>query len=440
MPILRNYRNVALSISASVIIGSPVLAQQEVRQWVQQHAIPIYAISPDSTDYADLVPLGNAIGEARIVMLGEQDHGDASTFTAKTRLIQYLHEKKGFNVLAFESEFFGLTDGWDKTRGQPAAIDSLIARYLTYVWAGCDACQPLLTQYIPATQRTSYPLRLAGIDCDLAPKYVIPALENLLSALQVPLATSTNYSSETLPLIRNWGRNLHDTVLNYRYLQLMSSIKTQLKDKLPAGNIWPQVIDNLVAMDSVWKYNNYSTFWIMSNARDAQMAANLNWLVTQRYAGEKIIVWAHNYHVSKYSGHYGVGYLNNGITMGTAFTNSPTINDQTYILGFSSYEGTTGWVNRPPYPLPKKVSDGFESWIPANLDYAFLDFKAFNRIAPGFDKNFNLAAGGINRTWYHKDMEAPWNKIFDGVFFIRNMEACKAIRTTSKRQTAPGTN
>jgi erythromycin esterase-like protein len=41
-------------------------------------------------------------------LLGEQNHGDAPALFAKTKLVKYLHEKHGFNILAFESDFYGL--------------------------------------------------------------------------------------------------------------------------------------------------------------------------------------------------------------------------------------------------------------------------------------------------------------------------------------------
>ena len=63
---------------------------------------PVRSISISENDVSDLEALGRDIGDARIVLLGEQTHGDGATFEAKARVVRYLHEHKGFDVLAFE--------------------------------------------------------------------------------------------------------------------------------------------------------------------------------------------------------------------------------------------------------------------------------------------------------------------------------------------------
>ena len=91
-------------------------AQVDIKTYVAENTVQVKTIEPDATDYTDLASVGNAIGNAGIVMLGEQDHGDGATFLAKTRLIRYLHEKKGFNVIAFES---GRLMGWAHSGTRP---------------------------------------------------------------------------------------------------------------------------------------------------------------------------------------------------------------------------------------------------------------------------------------------------------------------------------
>jgi len=49
--------------------------------------------------------MAQKIGNARIVLLGEQTHGHGTTFIAKTKVIKYLIKNKGFDIVAFESSF-----------------------------------------------------------------------------------------------------------------------------------------------------------------------------------------------------------------------------------------------------------------------------------------------------------------------------------------------
>src|SRR5690349_11526457 len=51
--------------------------------WVKANATPIASTDPANTNFQDLEPLKLAIGNARIVMLGEETHLDGTTFFAK---------------------------------------------------------------------------------------------------------------------------------------------------------------------------------------------------------------------------------------------------------------------------------------------------------------------------------------------------------------------
>ena len=49
-------------------------------------------------------------------MLGEHPYDDGTTFVAKTRLVRFLHEQMGFNVLAFESGLYDCPKGYGSRR------------------------------------------------------------------------------------------------------------------------------------------------------------------------------------------------------------------------------------------------------------------------------------------------------------------------------------
>jgi len=76
--------------------------------FLKDASIPIRTIDPKDEDFSDLMPLIEKIGTARLVLLGEQSHGDGSCFQGKSRLIKFLHQKMGFDVLAFESGMFDM--------------------------------------------------------------------------------------------------------------------------------------------------------------------------------------------------------------------------------------------------------------------------------------------------------------------------------------------
>jgi len=90
----------------SVAENSSVLDDSIKTKWLSENAMPIHSIDPNDDDFADLMPLKHILGSARIVMLGEATHGDGATFYAKQRLVRFLHEVMGFNVLAWEAHFF----------------------------------------------------------------------------------------------------------------------------------------------------------------------------------------------------------------------------------------------------------------------------------------------------------------------------------------------
>jgi erythromycin esterase-like protein len=70
-------------------------------QWMRQNAIPLQTVEAGH-GFEDLQPLGQVVGNARIVELGEATHGTREFFQLKHRMIEYLAAQKGFTIFSIE--------------------------------------------------------------------------------------------------------------------------------------------------------------------------------------------------------------------------------------------------------------------------------------------------------------------------------------------------
>ncbi|RZK27376.1 MAG: hypothetical protein EOO63_13555, partial [Hymenobacter sp.] len=183
-----------LTTAACLLLCAPAFGQ-DIRSYVKTHTVPIATVDPASDDYADLAAVGEAIGEAQVVMLGEQDHGDGPAFQAKTRLIKYLHERKGFTVLAFESDFYGLTTGWDQLTKQPDSIRHFLQRNIFPIWTRSADCRYLFEQYIPQRFQTGNPLQISGFDSQLYLDYSYAHLSKDLDGYLVRQGIASKFAS-----------------------------------------------------------------------------------------------------------------------------------------------------------------------------------------------------------------------------------------------------
>jgi erythromycin esterase len=416
-----------------LLAAGSLSAQDHLFSYVRSNTHILNTVDPDSATDDDLAAIGQAIGDSRIVMLGEQDHGDAPTFLAKTRLIRYLHEKKGFNVLAFESDFFGLNEGWARLPRDPAAIDSFIRYNIFPIWTYCNTCQELFYSYIPASFRTDHPLQLAGFDCQMLLRYsrshLVGWLDSVFHDLQLPVVNDPAYQGTVLPLLDsvtrrwyNWPGSPRDMAAAAKWFDTIAAqVVLRLDAEQKRTDFRWFVIHSL--LDETKEYLNIGRLFQMSEARDVSMAANLTWLTDVRYAGQKVIVWAADAHVGKAVGHFPeIGFYNRTPTMGSEFVRDPMHLAQTYVLGFTSFEGRAGRLTGKQYTLYRPRAGSFEHLFDKEVRYAFVDFRQYNALNAAADESFVLYG------FRHVAVKGVWNKVFDGVFYIREMYPCELVK------------
>src|SRR5438094_957924 len=133
----------------SVIAASPAGAA-ELQEWIAGNAVAVRSVDAADEDFSDLEPLMKAIGPAQVVQLGEPGHGAGTSFAAKVRLIKFLHQRMGFDVLVWESGMYDVTLSDAGMRGSDEAI-AAARRGVFQLWSGAEEVRPLF-DYVKASQ------------------------------------------------------------------------------------------------------------------------------------------------------------------------------------------------------------------------------------------------------------------------------------------------
>lgn len=356
-------------------------------------------LSDNAIDLDDLAPLKDVLKGVRVVMLGEQSHGDGATFLAKTRLIKYLHEELGFDVLAFESGLYDVAKAWELLKdGEPAR--TAVPRGVFAIWTRSRELLPLI-DYLGERAKTDRPLELAGVDSQLTGT---ASSEFLVKELKAAL----NLEGD------EWTRliGVEEPPPPDEQIAFMKAIERwQQKTSSP---FWRQVLENLrVNAEQTWRDPKDPAVFAM---RDAQMGRNLIWLAKERYPNRKIIVWAATFHNARNLASIDTGDEKlNGLYRATSPMGEvawKALGNELYSLGFTSFEGESGAVfAKTAKPLSKPSANSLEDLCErAGLSEALIDF----RKAPDW-----LRKPLVGRLLGHVEMRSDWTRVVDGVVFLR---------------------
>ena len=241
-------------------------APPAVRQWIARKAIAMKTVEAGN-GFADMEPLRAVVGDARIVALGEATHGTREFFQFKHRMLEFLVAKMGFNIFAIEAS-------------EPDAI---------------------------------------AID-----EYVVNGTGDPATALR-NLGFWTWNTEEVLGMIR-WMRKWNEDpshatkVRFYGFdMQSPSAAKKRLRKWLAANQpdaiplLDKESLDELAARvdayaphDAAWQTARHFVELMQQavpletdrSARDRAMARNIEWILGQESPKSRMVVWAHNGHIS----------------------------------------------------------------------------------------------------------------------------------------------
>lgn len=399
--------------------------------WLQGNAIPIRSLDPVEKNFADLISLGKAIAGARVVMLGEQSHGDGSVFLLKTRIIKYLHENLGFNVLVFESGLYDVAKAWAYLQKGEDPVKA-IRRGVFGIWSGSQEFQPLI-DYIGQVRHTKHPLEIVGCDdqftATAAREFFRDDLRAFLGTWHIDVKDIANLSVfwQILDALveRPYGKERISKDRQTLFFTVWDEI-CQRVNALPGSNVglvfWKQVLRSTRAYaKQVFDYDpNIQVFGAAANSgiRDAQMAENLLWLIEKRYAGCKLIVWAATDHITKnptlivtnppggYAGFSSMGHIV-----------AKKLGNQSYAIGFLASEGQMGIWRMPPMKLKVPDPNSLESLFGSTtFQNAFLDLRRLPASLLWLQSQ--IQAGFLG----YSPFIADWSKVLDGIIYTRIMK------------------
>ncbi len=389
-------------------------------QWLSRNALPIRSIDPTDDDFADLMPLKEMIGNARIVQLGEQSHGDGATFCAKSRLVRFLHEHMGFDVLAWESGFFECEEmNGALASGLPPPEAVRLGIYGH--WSHSGLLVPLF-EYTRSTLRTSRPLRQTGFDIqywwsgaggnvESYPKRLFQLFDRLNPALAPPGDRKT--IADLRAALRDAGvyrpmkedREKNRTAVE----RLAAALRKQAAFVEDTREIWffVKTLTNLLALEELRATSNFGF-------RDRKMAENLVWLANEWYPGRKIVVWAASVHVARNLS--SVDTRTPRLSYKDIVSMGQVVHEQlgkaVYTIGFTAYRGTRGTPMMPgPAILEPPSTDSLETLFhAAGHPYAFVGFRRLPR-------GHWLRTPAISRPFGYVQMLSDWTSNFDAMLY-----------------------
>ncbi|GHD64307.1 hypothetical protein GCM10007350_23220 [Jeongeupia chitinilytica] len=244
-------------------------------------------------DDRDLRELGRAIGDARFVVLCGQSHGEGNVFALQARISRYLHEHKGFNVLALGSGMYDLWHCWqDALAGKPAG--HAVLGNLFFMYARATQLRPFF-DYIEKQLRNGTPLELAGIDGPQGGAYSLKQLLAELAAfIEQAGQTDVLQSSRWPGFIRAAQRIIAreqpiiDNVDDIRDFQHVLATLTTWLDSHP-DDVEAQLLSrSLVGLQAQLVELQ------VQDPRDWQIFENLQWLADTLRPDQKFVVWIHS--------------------------------------------------------------------------------------------------------------------------------------------------
>jgi erythromycin esterase len=281
---------------------------REQKDWLKKNALPFDTAEPGH-GFADLKPLRDLVGQARIVSLGEATHGTSECFKMKHRLTEFLAGEMGFTHFAIEAnmpEAYRVNRYVLTGKGDPK---ELLRGMYFWTW---DAQEVLdLIEWMRAfnasgkgkMQFLGFDMQFGRVATDNVRAFVKEADPDYASELEKAYDGLADYwgTAEQAKAARGLSREEKDKRAA-RALDVVKHLEAGREGylkKAQADEVDRATQDARVAWQAVREAAGGPAH------RDECMAENVGWILGHAPKGSKIVLWAHNGHVARRPGWMG---------------------------------------------------------------------------------------------------------------------------------------
>lgn len=413
-----------------------------------QESIKKYALSYDKKE--DLTPIIEAIGDAKIVLLGEASHGTSEFYTVRAELSKRLIEEKGFTLIAVEGDWPSTQQinrfikGFDAEKKDVGDVLKAFNRWPTWMWAneeiadfvswlkshnqqkesnnkvgfyGIDVYS--LWESLDAVITYLYKTNPEGIDLELAKK-AFSCFEPYNRHPENYAMSSVNISQACVDEVSTLLTSIRVHEDNYKNAQ-----EADLNLKINA----------LVAQNAEKYYRAMVRSDDLSwNIRDEHMVEAINEVMDYHGNEAKIIIWEHNTHIGDASATdmEEAGMINVGQLL-----RQQNRKENVYAVGFGTHRGTVIATDEwgVPYKrieVPPATKDSWEDVLH--------NMGAFNKLLIFNDENRHLFNSWIGHraigVVYNPEYEAYGNYVpskigsrYDAFIYIDETKALSPLES-----------
>ncbi len=275
--------------------------------WLKVHAVPFATERPGS-GLDDLQPLKAMIGDAKVVALGEATHGTAEFFRMKHRLLEFLTTEMGFTVFAIEAsmpEAFRLNEYVLRGEGDPK---ELLKGMYFWTWNTQEVLDMILWMR-DHNRKGKGRLEFVGFDMQ-EPKVAAENVRAFVAKFDPEYLKDLEASYDGLKTFdalrleqdeRKRREGVEGLVEKVRLVHArLKGDRARLANAVGDERAVDWAIQNARVVEQAVTTAIAPGFY-----RDQQMAENVDWIISQRPAGTKIVLWAHNGHVARGPGAMG---------------------------------------------------------------------------------------------------------------------------------------